>query len=183
MIFSGIPPDYVCDTCKEDYGSCDLFSTYSLTVLKYNKPYLRSGIVAETEGDDKDEDDEESDRQWEFLFNESIVAVANDSLRENLWFIKIIDNNCIVDKPEPDSYGNVIINGVCFLKGHFLECVHEEKGHILYKLSNRVTNFYRECVLYPFVPLLETEKGYKLMTSDLADIITFVEKNGYKTIC
>ena len=89
--------------------------------------------------------------------------------------------NCVLNNKESDSYGNVVVPGVRFLKGHFLEKLYDQKNHVLFKKSPKITFFYRETVLYPFVPFVETKRGYKLMNADLADILDFVEKNNYQT--
>ena len=44
------------------------------------------------------------------------------------------------------------------LRGNFLEKQHDEKDHILYSVSNKVTYFYKESILYPFVNIIETKK-------------------------
>ena len=111
--FRASPRLCICKACKEEYGSCSLFESYSQTVLKYNKPFLRSN-------DDTEVDFEEIEREWDFLPNETIVAVANESKHDNVWFIQIVDNNCVLNNKESDSYGNVVVPGVRFLKGHFL---------------------------------------------------------------
>ena len=177
----------VCDICKYDYGSCELFKKLSLTSRYYEPPCLRSAFNEDDDDDDDDDhdddgdeiDEEERDGYWDILCPNSFVAVANDSCRDSVWFIQIIDNNCIVDKPEPDSYGQVVINGVRFLKGNFLEKVHDGKDHIVYKKSDLVTYFYKETILRPFVPFVESRNGLKLMNHDYVDIIYHLEKNGY----
>ena len=41
----------ICEQCKFAYGSCELFTEYSLEATKYNRPYLRSDL----ENSDSDE--------------------------------------------------------------------------------------------------------------------------------
>ena len=93
--------------------------------------------------------------------------------------IKKENPNASIRKPEPDSYGQVVINGLRFLKGNFLAKVHDGKDHIVYKKSDLVTYFYKETILRPFVPFVESRNGLKLMNHDYVDIIYHLEKNGY----
>ncbi len=79
-----------------------------------------------------------------------------------------------------DDYGIVIPHGALFLKGRFLEMVVEKGSHRVYKLSKKITYFYKENVIYPFVNMAETEKGYILENVDLMDIIKFAEANNYR---
>ena len=175
-VFWAAPRLCICESCQNDYGTCQLFNEYSLTIMDYQLPFLRSQPGESTEPDDK------SDESWDFLGNNSIVAIANNSMVDNLWFVLIIDNNCIVGEPEADDYGHIILNGVRFIKGNFLEKQHDEKDHILYSVSNKVTYFYKESILNPFVNIIETKKGLKLMNADYADILSFVEKHGYNAL-
>lgn len=108
----------------------------------------------------------------------SIVAVAAEEKSEDsVWFIKIIENNeTINDIAKIDDYGNVIPGGVNFFKGHFLEREYVKKSCQLFKLSKKVTFFYKESVFYPFVPMTETKKGFRLENKDLTDILCYMDK-------
>ena len=96
-VFWAAPRLCICESCQNDYGTCQLFNEYSLTIMDYQFPFLRSQPGESTEPDDK------SDESWDFLGNNSIVAIANNSVVDNLWFVQIIDNNCIVGEPEADG--------------------------------------------------------------------------------
>ena len=169
------------EQCKEYYGSCDSFTDYSLQVMKYNQPYLRSKITADGDEDEEEINDDEEDGNglWEFLTVDSVVAVANKSTQDPVWFIKIKSNNCVEEEIVYDSYQNAIIPGVRFLKGHFLERSDIYKDYMVFKESKLETFFCRETILYPFVPLQECKKGLKLNNNDYADILKYAEKNGY----
>ena len=68
-----------------------------------------------------------------------------------------------------DDYGHKIAVGVNFLKGHFLE-----KKMIttqVFKRSSKTTLFYSENILYPYVNLLESKKGFIVKNIDFIDII------------
>ena len=153
---------------------------------KYDLPFLWSNLNENGEEDDYSDHDheeqEEEDEFWDFLTVRSVVAVANqEGFQDCVWFIKITDNDRVEEEAVFDSYNNCIIPGVRFLKGHFLERSDTGKDFSLFKVSKLVTFFYRETILYPFVPLSESKKGLKLMNNDYSDIIKYAEKNGYNT--
>ena len=170
----------ICDKCKDQFGSCEQFAEYSLNVNQLNRIHLRSSNAdVSMEEPTADEEDGESNI-IDFLPENSFVAVAagNNSI-DTVWFVKIIDSDCLSDGSCVDDYGNAIGQGVTYLKGHFLEKIDEKNDHKLYKLSKKQTFFYKESVVYPFVTFQETKKGLKLKHSDLMDIIQFVEANNY----
>jgi len=51
-----------------------------------------------------------------------------------------------------------------------------------YKMSKRVTHFYSDSVVHPFVNFEASKKGFKLTMTDYADILHFVEDNSYAHI-
>ena len=99
-------------------------------------PYLRcKNVVLEAEED-------ECHDYWDFLSVDSVVTVASDSgSQDPFWLIRIIENNCIANSEDPDSYGNKIIPGQQNLKGYFSERMHSDKNFILYNIDSYVT-FY-----------------------------------------
>ena len=108
--------------CRNDYASCDLFDDYSLSVCKVSVPYLQiKNAVLEAEEDWQQVYDECNDYS-DFLSIDSIVAVAADSgSQDPFWWIGIIEKNCIANSQEPDCYGNKIVPGQRYLRGHYLE--------------------------------------------------------------
>ena len=47
-----MPLGCLCEECKDDYGSCDLFYDYNLSVSKVSVPYLQNkNAVLEAEED------------------------------------------------------------------------------------------------------------------------------------
>ena len=111
--------------------------------------------------------------------NKQVAIAADRNSLETFWFVKIFDNNCIANGNEVDDYGNIIADGSKYIKGQFLEFLHENKNKKNYKLSNKVTYFYKESILYPFVNMNENKNSFELSYSDFADIIYFVESNGF----
>ena len=78
---------------------------------------------------------------------DSFIAVAAGSnSTDTVWFVKVIDNDCLSDGSCIDDYGNAVGQGVRYLKGHFLEKIDEKDNHKLHKLSKKQTFFYNEIV-------------------------------------
>ena len=75
-----------------------------------------------------------------------------------------------------------MIAGERFLKGHFLERLHNEKNFVLFKISKLVTYFYKETIIYPFVVTEDTKKGVKLLNEHYTDILTHVQETGYSRL-
>ena len=108
-----------------------------------------------------------------------MTVAADEKSIDTIWFIRVSGNECIGCDNEKDDYGNVVPYGESFFKGHFLELVVEKSSHRVYKQSKKITFFYKESVIYPYVNMAETEKGYILKNVDLMDIINFAEANNY----
>ena len=54
------------------------------------------------------------------------------------------------------------------------------KRFSIYKIaSEKETYFYKESVLFPFVNIIEDNKGLILKDEDFTDILIYVEQNGY----
>ena len=127
-----------------------------------------------------DDDDDESEEQTVIDFISPGSVAADEKSIDTIWFVKILENECVASANEKDDCGNVIPHGAFFLKGRFLEIVVEKSSHRVYKLSKKLTYFYKESVIYPFVNMVETEKGYILKNVDFMDIIQFAEANNYR---
>ena len=155
-----------------------------------SKPLLRSDVPSsDNESDDDENDDGEIDvDNWDFLSPDSVVAVApddeddGDNDQDPIWLIKIVENNCVSDSLEVDSYGNQILARTRFLKGRFLEKQYDEKKYILFKLSNRITFFYKDVIIYPFVFVENCKKGLKVSAAHHNDIVIYAKKTGYRRL-
>ena len=143
-MFQGATRLRLCEECKNGYGSCDLFDDYTLSVRKVSVPYLRSkNAVLETEEDWQQVDDEFDDC-WDYFCIDSLVVFAPGSVSQDpFWLIRIIEKDCIANSEDLDCYGNKIVRGKRYLKGHFVERMHSGKNSILYKQSKMVTYFYK----------------------------------------
>ena len=107
------------------------------------------------------------------------VAPSEDST-DSIWIIKVVETDCTADTDKTeDSYGNKIPRGFSFLKGQFLEHTFTTKTATIYKLSEELTYFYKETVLYPYVDIKCEKKGLTLTNTELTEIICYVEGNGY----
>ena len=88
--------------------------------------------------------------RYDFIFPQMYVAVAaDDNSLDPMWFIKVLEVDCCGNGKDGDDYGNIILVGVNFIKGHFMErSVFLNSKYQAYKLSRKVTFFYKESVVY-----------------------------------
>ena len=125
---------------------------YSLNVKQLNKIHLRSSN-ADVLGKHADDDEDNESSIIDFLVEDSFIAVAAGS---TVWFMKVIDNDCLSDGICVDDYGNAVGQGVRYLKGQFLEKIDEEDDHKLYKLFKK-TNFTKK-VLFTHMPIFKRQR-------------------------
>ena len=122
---------------------------------------------------------DESNLLTEYITPDSIVTVAADSNSiETVWFIKVIENECVSNGEDQDDYGHIIIENAMFHRGNFLERISHSLNSQTFKVSKKVTYFYTESVIYPFVNFKE-EKGFVLHNNEWSDIIHFIEQNNF----
>lgn len=84
----------------------------------------------------------------EFIMHSSVVVIAADKKSmDNVWFIKMIESDCIGDcnttQLWPCHHRNIT-----YIKGHFLERVSKSKFKQLFKISIKVTHLYNECCIF-----------------------------------
>ena len=83
---------------------------------------------------------DESNLLTENITPDSIVAVAADSNSiETVWFIKVIENECVSNGEDQDEYGHIIIENAMFHKGNFLERISHSLNSQMFKVSKKVT--------------------------------------------
>jgi len=166
----------VCETCLDDYGSCELFSMYQLKTKQLNKPHLRSSIQSTTPAVD-------SSSSIDFVVPETYCALAAEqNSADLLWFVKIEQ----VREPQTslctDDYGHSIAPGYGFVEGHFLEKSEStSKGHI-FKQQKKKTFFFPESVVYPFVQFEPQKKGLFFSNVEYGEILNFIEAHGLSHI-
>ena len=108
----------ICESSKGEYGSCDEFMEYPIpSVTQLNKVLLRSDTEHPTTvAQDVDE------TLPDFLVPGFFVAIAvGTSSIDTVWFIQVVESNCVEYKVLCDDCGHKIAVGVNFPKGHFLE--------------------------------------------------------------
>ena len=132
---------------SESYGSCNLFSSYQIRSHQLNKVHLRSQL---TENVYSSHDDKEG---YDFIIPQMYVAAAaDDNSLDPIWFIKVLETDCCGNGKDGDDYGNIIPVDVNFIKGHFKEkSVFSNFKYQTYKYSRKVTFFYKESVIYPYI--------------------------------
>ena len=67
-----------------------------------------------------------------------------------------------------------------FFKGHFLELVSSTKDSTIFQLSKKVTYFYKDRVMYPYVEIEAGKKRLFLKNTDNMDIRCHIE---HKRLC
>ena len=81
-----------------------------------------------------------------------------------------------------DSYGNCVLAGQHYLKGHFPEKDNMVKYGYNYKVSKKhFTIFFKESILYPFVPFYDTPKELLLKNEGFVDILIYAQSTGITT--
>ena len=148
--FRASPRLCLCDQCKVDYESCSLFNSYELQVQELNQISLRSNIPPlpppEIVG---------QEAANEFIPVGSYVAVAAPvSSKDTIWFIKVVEINCVSIEMSKDDYNHEVPKGVIHLSGHFLEKDEKRsslKSNVFKIASNKKTYFFMESIVYPYV--------------------------------
>ena len=183
--FKAAPRICICELCNKEYGSCSLFTEYSLNVQALNKVSLRSNFHEHVEDGigEEDDDDNEDNNINDFFLPGSICAVAaSDDSGDTVWFIEIIDED-LVPSGEPnrvDGYKHVIGPGVPYLRGYLLEKIaraQRRDGDYYKVIKSKETFFYKDTIVYPFVQFDAQKKGLFLSNTELVTILNYVESN------
>ena len=167
----------LCKECQVEYGSCQLFKEYDITINHLKKICLRSTfadrIGAEALEDDESIDDDET---TEVLIKDSIVALAaGTNARETFYLIKITEEEREASTAETDEWGTNITGGQLHLRGQFFET---ESGYDRrYKLLKKEAIFFRESVVYPFVQMEAKNNYYELSADEYMQITRYIENS------
>ena len=96
--------------------SCSLFKEFILKSNYQNQLQLRSDVPVPGSCElPHDTTTDESNLLTEYITPGSIVTVAADSNSiETVWFIKVIENECVSNGEDQDDYGQVIIENAMF---------------------------------------------------------------------
>ena len=164
----------ICSICQIEYGSCSLFTDYDLNVETIHPSVLRSQkLYPVTE----EQDDTEA---MDFITPECIVAVAAPEKDiDTVWFIKVPETGCQNTEPVSDDYNHVIPAGMLYMAGNFLERMSSSKSGTLFKLSKKVTFFYNETVVFPYVEMEEGKRSLILQNKQYMDTILHLEETGF----
>ena len=94
-----------------------------------------------------------------------------------MWFVKVV-KVCLSQEDKKDDYGHPIRAGHEHIHGYLLEKISTSTGH----LSKKVTFFYKESIVYPFVQLTETKNGFQISDIDFIEILQYVEETGLSSL-
>ena len=161
------------------YGSCQLFTSHRLVNFAINQTFLRSH---ESLHDEINDDDNDLDIDTDYFTEGTICAVPSDKESPDPFYFVKIEGEAIAKFDMMDDYNNLIKIDQHYILGHYLEkesC--SPKGGLSYSVYTKKTvYFYKESIIYPFVPLHEKQKGKKstlfISNNEYCDIIHFVEE-------
>ena len=88
-----------------------------------------------------------------------------------MWFVKVV-KVCLSQEDKKDDYGHPIFMATFWKK------ISTSTGH----LSKKVTFFYKESIVYPFVQLIETKNGFQISDIDFIEILLYVEETGLSSL-
>ena len=167
--FKASPRLCLCNQCMVNYGSCSLFQPYKLQAQVINVPVLRNDISPPMEILDQNEEVNEFVRVGTYV---AIAARRSEGavwVVDPFWIIKVTEVNRIDEK------------GQVHLAGHFLEKNDRRTTakKMVFDLSKKLSFFFKESILYPYVNIEEGKSGLALEMTDYTDILYYVENNGY----
>lgn len=126
----------LCELCKINYGSCDLFKDYNLSRTVLKETSLRSS------NEDVDVINKLGEEMDDYFLVNTICAVAADAKSiDAVWFIKI-NGQQVAEQKKIDDYGNVIASGQTFLEGNFLEKIDSNNKRYQFKLMKKKHFFF-----------------------------------------
>ena len=167
----------ICDNCLVNYGTCDRFISHDLFILHLNKVTLRSSAKPDSNSNGNADETVAN----EFIVPGTVVALAADlSSIDIVWFVEIV-KVCLSQEDEKDDHGHTIRDRHEHVHGQFLEKTSTSTGHH-FKLSKKVTFFWKESVVYPFIQLTEIKKGFKISDIAFIGILQYVEETGLTSL-
>ena len=100
----------VCDECKTNYGSCQLFKEYEICCNHLKKNCLRSAYVSDIGAEIEDDGEEhDQDEQLDVLLEGTVVALAADKKAyETFYLIQVTQEECPAQEDETDAWGKTI---------------------------------------------------------------------------
>ena len=157
-----------------EYGSCELFKEYDITMKHLKKIYIRTSFMdrigAETLKDDEAIDNETT----EVLIKDSIVVLVADTKACKTFYLMNITEEKEASITETDAWGKKINEGQLHLHGQFFET--EPDSDTRYRLPKKESIFFRESVVYPFVQM-ELKKKHELSADEFIQITKYIENS------
>ena len=139
-----------CKLCLESYGSCKLFTEYSLTKHMLNKRSMRSNFSKRCETEDQDIVDEMHITLSSFIEIGSICAIAaNDASFDTVFFVHILSDEVEAEDIITDDFNHQISTKQIYYKCHYLEkSVEGSKGYTYFENRKKVVFVYKEAIVY-----------------------------------
>ena len=137
-----------CECCiKQKYGSCPLFEEYELTSMTLIKHAMRSENQQSFQPESKSNeeyDDENLVVNGFFPPNSICVIAAAESSPETVFFVRIIENDCVSDNIETDDFNHKGLPGQYFLKAYYLEkASNTKKGYVYTENTRKIVFIFR----------------------------------------
>ena len=108
QVMKAAPRLCLCEKCKVDYGSCQLFEEYAIMCNHLKRNCLRSDVADSADMEDDEENDEEAE-QVDVLVATTVVALAADKKSfETFYLIEITQEESPAMKDETDHWGKSV---------------------------------------------------------------------------
>ena len=118
-----------------------------------------------------------------FLPGSTVAVTAAEYSVDTVWFIKIANDIGMANNLIRDSYGNCILAGQHYLKGHSLEKDNMVKNRYIYKVNKKhFIIFFKESIFYPIVRFYDIPEGLLLKNEDFVDIFVYAQSTGISTV-
>ena len=177
---------YLCSSklCLESYGSCKLFTEYSLTKHVLNKRSMRSNFSKRCETEDQDIVDEMHITLSSFLEIGSICAIAaNDASFDTVFIVRILSDEVEPEDIITDDFNHQISTKQIYYKCHYLEkSVEGSTGYTYIENRKKVVFVYKEAIVYPFVNFEAKKDKLFITMADYCDVLHFIEHSNMASL-
>jgi hypothetical protein len=162
----------ICEVCKANYGSCELFNEVELPVTTAKVSVLRSSRTEPV--------CQKPDEDTRYTYQPgSVCAIAPaEDARELMWFVKITAQDNAKTNIQ-DDYSHMIFKGENYLTGRYLEYHSETYKHKKYNVMKKDLFIREESVIYPFVLHEINEKQHvcKISFQEYTDILNYIDNS------
>ena len=119
---------------------------------------------------------------FSFLTSDSNVVIAADRKSiETICFIKDVEAECVSENVELGDYGHSITEEVACIKGCFLKKVADSANGQIFRISKKVTIFYKESILS--CTYVSTSQNQRKARFSLFFESTVVKIYSFTTLC